>query len=72
MKYLWYFAYQLFVIFLLTKFGQEKYPGIKDSSIEIWQELPAGDTLSSLEEKGVLLLDVGGGKFDHHDTNKNL
>jgi hypothetical protein len=59
-------------IFLLTKFGTEKYPGIKDASIDIWQELPAGDTNLSLEQKGVLLLDLGKGKFDHHDTQKNL
>ena len=59
-------------IFLLIKFGQDKYPGIKDASIDIWQELPAGDTNLSLEEKGVLLLDLGGGKFDHHNSGKNL
>lgn len=59
-------------IFLLTKFGAEKYPGVKNASIEIWQELPAGDTNLSLQEKGVLLLDLGGGKFDHHSTGKNL
>ena len=59
-------------IFLLIKFGQDKYPGVKDASIDIWQELPAGDTDVSLEKKGVLLLDVGGGKFDHHKSGKNL
>jgi len=59
-------------IFLLIKFGQEKYVGIKDASIEIWQNLPAGDTSESLENKGVLLLDVGQSKFDHHNTGKNL
>lgn len=59
-------------IFLLIKFGEEKYPGIKDAAIEIWQELPAGNTNLSLEEKGVLLLDIGGGKFDHHSKGKNL
>jgi hypothetical protein len=59
-------------IFLLIKFGQEKYPGIKDASIDIWQELPAGDTNLSLDKKGVLLLDIGGSKFDHHKTGKNL
>jgi hypothetical protein len=59
-------------IFLLIKFGQEKYPGIKDASIDVWQELPAGDTNLSLEKKGVLLLDIGGGRFDHHKTGKNL
>jgi len=59
-------------IFLLTKFGAKKYPGIKDASIDIWQELPAGDTNLSLEKKGVLLLDLGEGKFDHHKKGKNL
>lgn len=59
-------------IFLLVKFGVEKYPGLKDAEIEIRQELPAGDTALSLEEKGVLALDLGGGDLDHHKTNKNL
>ena len=59
-------------IFLLIKFGAEKYPGIKDASIETWQQLPAGDTSLTLEQKGVLLLDVGASKFDHHGTQKNL
>ena len=59
-------------IFLLEKFGAEKYPGIDSALIDIWQELPAGDTNLSLEQKGVLLLDVGEGRFDHHKTGKNL
>jgi len=59
-------------IFLLIKFGEFKYPGVKNAIIDTWQELPAGDTSLSLEEKGVLLLDIGKGKFDHHNTNKNL
>ena len=59
-------------IFLLIKLGAEKYPGIKDASIETWQELPPGETNASLENKGVLLLDLGGGKFDHHNTGKNM
>lgn len=59
-------------IFLLIKFGAEKYPGVKDALIDVWQELPAGDTSSTLEQKGVLLLDIGKGRFDHHGKNKNL
>jgi len=53
-------------IFLLKKFGKEKYPGIEKAAIEIWQELPKGETPDSLEKKGVLTLDLAGGKFDHH------
>lgn len=59
-------------IFLLIKFGQGKYPGVKDAHIDIWQELPAGDTVESLDKKGVLILDLAGSKFDHHGTDKNL
>ena len=59
-------------IFLLKTFGKEKYPGIENASIDIWQELPKGETLESLERKGVLVLDLGGGKFDHHKKGKTL
>ena len=59
-------------IFLLIKFGAEKYPGIKDVSVEVWQALPAGETNLSLEKKGALLLDIGAGKFDHHNKGENL
>lgn len=59
-------------IFLLKTFGKEKYPGIENASIDIWQELPKGETLESLERKGVLVLDLGGGKFDHHQKGRTL
>lgn len=59
-------------IFLLKKFGNEKYPGINDAAIEIWQEFPAQENSLSMERKGILLLDLGGGKFDHHKMGKNL
>jgi len=59
-------------IFLLAKFGNEKYPGVEDAEIDICQELPAGETALSLEKQGILALDLGNGKFDHHKTNKNL
>ncbi len=53
-------------IFLLKKFGKEKYPGIENALIEIWTDLPKNETPNSLEKKGYLLIDIGGGKFDHH------
>ena len=59
-------------IFFLKNFGKEKYPGIENSIIEIWQELPKGETPGSLEKKGILVLDLGGGKFDHHKKGKTL
>src|SRR3990170_1666080 len=59
-------------IFLLKKFGKESYPGLNNTKIEIWQELPENETVDSLNKKGVLVLDLGGGKFDHHKKNINL
>lgn len=59
-------------IFLLKNFGKEKYPGIENAKVEIRQELPLNETALSLEKKGVLVLDLGGGKFDHHHQGKTL
>jgi len=56
-------------IFLLKTFGKEKYPGIEKAELDIWQELPKSETVQSLNEKGILVLDLGGGKFDHHKKN---
>ena len=60
----------LAAIFLLKKFGEEKYPGIKTADIIIWQVVPEGQNSESLEKKGYLLIDMGGGRFDHHTKPK--
>lgn len=54
-------------IFLLKRFGEKKYPGIKEAAIEIKSELPRGENEKSLADNGVIVLDLGGGKFDHHN-----
>ena len=56
-------------ISLLKIFGREKYPGIENASVEIMPNLPAGETVEGLERKGVLAIDLGGGRFDHHNRN---
>lgn len=53
-------------IFLLKTFGQEHYPGVENAKIEYWNQAPEGKTSEGLENEGVLLVDMGGGKFDHH------
>lgn len=53
-------------IFLLKKFGEKKYPGVKEAVIKIKSEIPRGENEKSLAKRGILLLDLGGGKFDHH------
>ena len=56
----------LVAIFILKTYGREKFPGIDKAKIEVWQEMPTGENEESLLAKGVLLLDFGGGKLDHH------
>lgn len=53
-------------IFILKKFGQTLLPGIETAPMEVWQKMPDGETEESVMEKGVLLVDLGGGRFDHH------
>lgn len=53
-------------LFLLREFGGERFPGIKNAQLQFWPTLPAGKTADDWEREGVLLIDMGGGKFDHH------
>ena len=59
----------LAAIFLLQTFGEAQFSGAKDAKIEILSTLPAGETAASLEQKGYILIDIAGGKFDHHTQN---
>lgn len=60
----------LAAIFLLKKFGQERYPGIGIAHITIQQVVQDGESAQSLEKKGCLLIDMGGGRYDHHTKPK--
>lgn len=53
-------------LWLLQEFGREKFPGIEHVKLEFWNQLPAGKTAEQLEQEGVVLIDLGGGRFDHH------
>ena len=59
-------------IFLLRKFGVKKYPGIEKVEIEIRNTLPKNETSESLFKKGFFLIDIGGGRFDHHFRGKTV
>ncbi len=53
-------------LFLLGMFGEVWFPGIEGAKLTFDPNLPPGETAESLQKKGVLALDVGGGEFDHH------
>lgn len=56
----------IIAIFILKHFGKEHFPGIEDATFEVVPRLPDNETEESLAQKGMLLVDVGGGMFDHH------
>jgi len=55
---------------ILAYFGEQKYPGISDAAIKFLPELPPGKSAVDLEQEGILALDMGGGKFDHHRDDR--
>ncbi len=58
----------LVAIFILKKLGEGRFPGIKEAEIDFWQTMPDGETTESLDKKGIILIDLGGGRFDHHEV----
>ncbi|TSC67291.1 MAG: hypothetical protein G01um101466_750, partial [Parcubacteria group bacterium Gr01-1014_66] len=60
----------LVAIFLLKKFGGQRYPGISAARVMIRQIVEEGENAQSLETKGCLLIDMGGGRYDHHTKPK--
>lgn len=60
----------IIAIFILKHFGAEHFPGIGSASYESFAHLPEGESEESLMAKGKILLDVGGGIFDHHTKHK--
>ncbi len=56
-------------IWLLKKFGEEKFPGIAKARIEFLEnggELPEEKSADELEKEGIIYVDCGRGRFDHH------
>ncbi len=54
-------------LFLLRELGAEQFPGAAQAAVEFWTKLPESETVAQLEQAGTLLLDMGGGRFDHHN-----
>ena len=59
-------------IFLLKSFGKDKYPGVETASVEVLTSLTEGETEESLRQKGILALDLGAQKLDHHQKNTTV
>lgn len=59
-------------ILLLKEYGEEKFPGIKNAQVEFITKPPEGKTALDFEEEGKILIDLGGGRFDHHRDGKKV
>ncbi len=57
-------------IFILRKFGEEIFPGVLNARVEVLASLPEGKAESEYETEGTILIDIGGGKFDHHNKER--
>lgn len=62
----------IIAIFLLKTFGKEKFLGIESAVCESLSNIPEGETEDTFLEKGMILLDVGKGKFDHHNKEEKI
>lgn len=60
----------LLALFLLKRFGEEKFPGVKEAQVEFWTNLPEDKKAEDLGKEGYILIDVGEGIFDHHRERK--
>lgn len=54
--------------YLLMKYGEEKFPGVKKATMSVWPyaEDPTATQKQEWEQNGIVAIDVGGGSFDHH------
>jgi len=61
-------------IYLLGQYGQEKFPGISDARIIFWEHShsPTREELERFRSEGVLMIDLGGGLFDHHENRDDI
>jgi hypothetical protein len=53
-------------LWLLQEFGREQFPGVERAKLQFWNQVPANKNAEEWERQGILLIDLGGGKFDHH------
>lgn len=66
---------EIVAIWLLYRFGEKMFPGVSESAhpdaIQYFKtggQLPNGKTSADYENEGLLLIGVGGGRFDEHPS----
>lgn len=59
---------EIVAIWLLRMFGEVLFPGVSGARLEYWSADQIKESVEKLEEEGVLLVGIGGGRFDEHPT----
>jgi hypothetical protein len=62
---------EIVAIWLLRKFGEERFPGVASATVSfttVRKLAEAGQKPEDYEKRGMLLLGIGGGRFDEHPT----
>ncbi|MBM3313311.1 hypothetical protein FJY70_01805, partial [candidate division WOR-3 bacterium] len=62
---------EIAAIWLLRRFGDSRFPGVSQAEVSfttVWKLAESGLSADEYERNGVLLLGVGGGRFDEHPT----
>lgn len=59
---------EIAALWLLYQYGDKMFPGVEQANIEIWGDNGwcKGKSPEDCEREGILLLGVGGGRFDEH------
>ncbi len=59
--------------YILMRYGNDAFPNITNAEIFYWDraEQPSADDIASWEAEGGIMIDVGGGAFDHHNKRTN-
>lgn len=55
----------LVALYIMKTYGNDRFPGVDSAQVEI-VSLPPSGSEQDLESQGILLFDLGGGRFDHH------
>ncbi len=60
-------------LYLLLHYGENKFHGIGEAKIIYWQNSadPTKEEMDKFYDEGVLMVDVGGGIFDHHNKSES-
>ncbi|MBU3965470.1 hypothetical protein KKG29_03360 [Patescibacteria group bacterium] len=63
---------QIAACYLLAHYGKDKFTGIEKAKIYFWNlsNDPSKQNLEQWEKENALLVDMGGGIFDHHKNGK--